>query len=107
MKRNGKQVVIYHVVRENEGYESSAKILFQLVHNAKQTQAGKRRVIYLDIEGHRNPAGGWDADMFVLQKDFLIGYLLRFVSEISCPLMKKLRNPGEQSDDIPNFLRFQ
>ena len=103
----GKLLILEHTVPANEGYETSAKVLFQLVHHAKQNYQGRPRAVRLNIEGHRNEQGGWDIDMFTLQKDFLIGYLLKFVTEVSCPLMKKLRNPYQQSDDIPNFLRFQ
>ena len=97
---------LYHVVYEHEGFEESAQILFKLVQRAEELQPGRKRVLILEIEGHRNSNGGFDADMLELQKDFLIGFLSRFLSEIRCPLAHA-RNPEEQDNEIPETLIIQ
>ncbi len=91
---------IYHVIQATEGFSESAHILLTLVHTAQKNQPGKKRVLYLDIEGHRNEAGGFDADTFKLLKEFLIGYLAEYLSEINTPLYK-VANPNPQNDNIP------
>lgn len=102
-----KPMAIYHVVRSNEGFEESAQILFKLVQDAQARLPGCPRHLYLDIEGHRNQAGGFDADMYELQKDFLIGVLAEFLTEVSCPLVPQARNPNGQNDDIPPRLEIR
>jgi hypothetical protein len=99
-------IALYHVVYRHETFEDAATMLFKLVQGAQKTYPNKRRVLYLDIEGHRNSQGGFDSDMFELQQDFLIGCLGRFLSEFHCPLINA-RNPKEQDNDIPPFLVIQ
>ena len=65
---------LYHVVHEHEGFAESAQNLFKMVQRAQQLQPGRKRVLFLDIEGHRNSNGGFDADMLELQTDFLLGF---------------------------------
>ena len=103
---NDRYAALYHVVFEHEGFEESAQNLFKLVQRAQQLQPGRKRVLFLDIEGHRNVKGGFDADMLELQKDFLVGFLGRFLSEVRCPLAHT-RNPGEQDNAIPETLIIQ
>jgi hypothetical protein len=108
MKRNGqtklesddRAVVIYHVVYSYEGFDESAQILFELVQRCQKTMPGKTRKLILDIEGHRNSEGGFDADMLELQKDFLLGFLAQFLSEIHCPLFRAT-NPKPQENELP------
>jgi hypothetical protein len=80
-------VAIYHVVYSHEGFEESAQLLFKLVQRAQRVMPGKPRMLVLDIEGHRNSDGGFDADMFELLTVFLPDFLARFLSEIYCPLL--------------------
>lgn len=103
MKRPG--VAIYHRVKKNEDFEKSAKLLFQLVHKSKMTNPGKPRVLYLDIDGHRNEEGGFDEEMYSFQKDFIIGYLMNFLTEIHIPLVTA-KNSQPQSEELPNILRI-
>jgi hypothetical protein len=64
---------------------------------------GGRRMLFLDIEGHREADGRFDADMRELQHDFLLGVLAPFLTEAHCPLVT-LRNPRHQDNDIPQDL---
>ena len=89
-------VAIYHVVHEHEGFVESAQALFQSVQNAQRLKPGEPRKLFLDIDGHRNEAGGFDADMLELQRNFLLEVLGPYVTEVHAPLLKaKNRNPQE------------
>ena len=100
IKSDARSAALYHVVYAEEDFEESAKALFKLVQRAQRLLPGNERKLYLDIEGHRNSEGGFDADMLELQKDFLLGFLSSFLSEIHSPLVS-VTNPGVQENDIP------
>ncbi|MBA1337167.1 MAG: hypothetical protein HPY66_3603 [Firmicutes bacterium] len=69
-----KAIVIYHNVFKNEGFEASVQIVFDLVKEAQKKSPNQKRVLYLDIEGHRNSKRGFDHDMFELQRHFILGF---------------------------------
>jgi hypothetical protein len=71
------------------------------VRRAQVVKPGKRRKLFLDVEGHRTNGGGFDPDMLELQNDFPVGFLAPFLCEVHCPLVT-LRNPRPQDDDIPD-----
>jgi hypothetical protein len=96
-------IALYHVVYRHEGFEEAAQTLFTLVREAQARFPNQRRSLFLDIEGHRNEQDGFDPDMFELQKDFLIGFLGRFLSEIHSPLIN-VTNPKDQENGIPDQL---
>jgi hypothetical protein len=98
-----KGVAIYHVVYAHEKFEKAAKMLLKLVRKVQETNPGAPRLLYLDIEGHRNAAGGFDADMLELQNEFLMGFLMPFLTEATCPMIR-LRNPKGQDNDVPHDL---
>ena len=101
-----RDVVLYHVVYAHEGFEESAQALFALVRRAQAVGPGKRRRLFLDIEGHRTSDGNFDADMLELQNNFLVEFLAPFLCEVHCPLVT-LRKPQQQDDDIPDELIIQ
>jgi hypothetical protein len=72
---------------------------------APAVKPGRRR-LFLDIEGHRTSAGGFDADMRELQHEFLVGVLAPFLSEVHGPL-GILKNPRTQDDDLPDELTIR
>ncbi|WP_049806818.1 hypothetical protein [Pseudofrankia inefficax] len=82
-------------------------MLLELVRKAAEAQPGVRRGLFLDIEGHRNSAGGYDHDMMELQTGFILGYLAPWLSEIHLPLLKgkKAVCPG-QREDVPHEVSF-
>lgn len=114
MKRNGQSKiesddrasVIYHVVYSHEGFEESAQTLFKLVQRTQKVRPSTTRKLFLDIEGHRNREGGFDADMLELQENFLLGFLARFLAEIHCPMFRAT-NPNPQENDIPEELMIK
>jgi hypothetical protein len=97
-------VAIYHVVYPEEGFEEAAEALFTLVRETEGTQPGKRRVLYLDIEGHRNTEGGYDDDMFELQCNYVLGFLMPYLAEAYLPLGSHVTNPNPQRSDLPKQL---
>lgn len=99
-------VAIYHIVYRHEGFDEAAQALFKLVQEAQCVQPDKTRKLFLDIEGHRNSQGGFDADMLELQKEFLVGVLAPFLSEIQCPLVRA-KNPKPQNNDVAPELIIQ
>jgi hypothetical protein len=49
-----KAVAIYHLVFSHEDFETAANHLFELVKNAQKQCPNQNRILFLDIEGHRN-----------------------------------------------------
>ena len=101
-----RSVALYHVVYRQEGFEQAAQTLFTLVRDAQARFPDRRRMLFLDIEGHRTEEGGFDADMRELQTDFLIGFLGQYVCEIHCPLARAA-NPKGQDNEIPDNLHIR
>ena len=95
-------IAIYHRVYDHEDFADAANKIFTLIRKAAVKSPDAPRILYLDIDGHRNDAGGFDADMYELQKDFLLGFLSRWLSEIVIPLMH-VRCP-QQHEDVPDTL---
>lgn len=100
-----KGIAIYHVVRKHENFDHAANVLFELVKDAQAKHPGKERHLYLDIEGHKNKSGGFDPDMFELQKEYVLGFLGVWLSKISTPLYQ-IKNPN-QSNDIPDEIHIK
>ena len=87
-------------VYEHEDFKTSANILVKLLQNTQKQFPNYKRYLYLDIEGHRNKNGGFDHDMYELQKDFALGLLMQFFTEIHMPLIG-VKNPKLQRNDMP------
>jgi len=106
VESDDRAVAIYHVVYSHENFDESAQILFKLVQRVQTAQPGKKRNLFLDIEGHRNSKGDFDADMLELQENFLPGFLAQFLAKIHCPLFRAT-NPKPQENEIPSELIIQ
>jgi hypothetical protein len=91
-------------VYQQDGFEQAATALFALVRRAERAHPGKRRVLYLDIEGHRNAQGAYDHEMVELQQEFLFGCLLPYLSEVYLPVGLHVTNPHPQRADLPDKL---
>jgi hypothetical protein len=100
-KQSGKKgAAIYHNIFAHEGFEESAKILIELLKRAQQEYPNGKRTLYLDIEGHKNVQEGFDKDMFELQRSFILGFLMPYLSEAHLPLIS-VKNKKPQNNDIP------
>jgi hypothetical protein len=64
-------VALYRVVLLHEAFEDAAHALSRLLRPAQEAKPGQRRMLFLDIEGHRQADGRCDADTYELQYDFL------------------------------------
>lgn len=84
--KESKAVAIYHRIMRRENFETAAKDLFRLLAEAQKKEPGRKRVLYLDIDGHKNQAGGFDEDMFELQRHFIVEFLFPYFSEVHIPL---------------------
>ncbi len=95
-------VAIYHCIYSDEDFETSAKILFNLVLSAQREKPNLKRVLFLDIEGHRNKKGGFDHDMFELQMHFILRFLMDYLKEVRMPLFA-VKNKKRQKNDLPQY----
>ena len=59
----------YSHIGPQENFEKAAKDLVSLVYAAEKKEPGKPRTLYLDIDGHRNAQGRFDADMRSSKRD--------------------------------------
>ncbi len=98
-------VALYHRVLRRENFEKAAKDLVSLLYAAEKKEPGKPRILYLDIDGHRNAQNGFDADMLELQKEFGLNFLLPFLTEIHFPMIS-MRNNNAQRNDVPEQLEI-
>ncbi|MBE3659132.1 HNH endonuclease [Vibrio navarrensis] len=98
-KLRGNSIVLYHAVFENEGFEVSAKILHELIRSSQDKYPNRTRKLYVDIDGHRSESGGFDHDMYELQRHFLLGFMFQYLSELNMPLCH-VKNKT-QSNDVP------
>ncbi len=104
LEPTGLTVALYHIVYRDEGFEEAATALFEIVREAERIYPGQRRILYLDIEGHRNEQGGYDHDVFELQRDFVLGVLMPFLAEAHLPIPGQVINREPQRNDIPDRL---
>jgi hypothetical protein len=102
-----KAIGLYHAVYPNEGFNEAATALFELVRGAEQRSPGRRRVLCLDIDGHRNDKGGYDLEMYELQTHFVVDFLMPFLAESYLPIGLHIANPKSQRDDIPDMLEIR
>ncbi|GAA2482550.1 HNH endonuclease signature motif containing protein [Streptomyces gobitricini] len=100
-----KGVAIYHDMKIYENFERSARRIFECLKAAERNSPGAPRFLFIDVQGHRNEAGGYDHDAFELINEFALGFLGDYLTEISTPLYRA-RNPGKQRNDIPDILRI-
>lgn len=102
VKQSGKKgVAIYHNIFSYEGFEESAKILIDLIKESQKDCPNHKRFLYLDIQGHRNGKGAFDSDMFELQRNFILGFLMPYLTEAHLPLIS-VKNRNLQKNDFPH-----
>lgn len=98
-------IALYHVMKASDGFDETAQALFQLVRMAARQYRAQRRVLFLDVEGHRNPAGGFDNAAFEIINDFTLGTLKQWLSEVHTPLLHAVTTQP-QSEDVPDHLEI-
>lgn len=100
-----KPVTLYHRILRRETFEQAAKDLFNLLKSTQINFPGNPRILYVDIDGHRNKNGGYDIDMLQLQIEFGIDFLGKYFTEIHFPIIE-FQNSSNQRDDIPDTLNI-
>lgn len=105
-KSREKAVALYHDMRVEEDFATCAQRIFKIIRHSQETTPNKPRYLYLDIQGHKNSAGGFDKDAFEIMNDFLLAFMAPFLTEISCPLYHAT-NPREQRNDLPGELHIE
>jgi len=91
---------VYHVMRANENFEDTARMIVKLIAEAQKRAPDMPRSFYLDIEGHRNEVGGYDSDAYEIQTGFL-DVIAPYVVEVHIPL-GHFRMKKTQSNDVPS-----
>lgn len=104
-KLSGKALVIYHCVSAHEDFAAAAKTIWELIVAAQKTSPGTPRHLYLDIEGHKNQEGGFDDDMWELQRHFILGTSSRYLKRMYLPLVDVERKKA-QRNDLPQQLKI-
>ncbi|MEH2042862.1 HNH endonuclease [Nostoc sp.] len=102
---HSKGVVLYHAVFEEENFEVSVYHIHRLLKIAQDTSPNKKRFLYIDIDGHRNKNGGFDHDMYELQRHFLLGFLAPYFTEIYMPL-GLINNKKAQRNNVPETIEI-
>ena len=102
---HSKGVALYHAVFEEENFEDSVYHIHRLLKSAQDTSPNKKRFLYIDIYGHRNETGGFDHDMYELQRYFLLGFIAPYLTEIHLPL-GVIKNKKVQKNNVPETIEI-
>ncbi|MFG1826448.1 HNH endonuclease [Microbispora bryophytorum] len=104
--RRPKKVALYHDMAVYENFERCAHRIFKVLQLAERTNPGTLRYLHLEIQGHRNDAGGFDHDSFEIMQHFLLEFLFPYLTEIATPLYRA-RNRHRQINELPEDLIIQ
>lgn len=99
-------MALYHDMRVHEDFHQCGQRLFAITKEAQDARPGAKRILFLDIQGHRNVAGGFDPDAYEILAHFIPDVLMPHLSEVHTPLLH-VRNPKEQNNDLPDLLLIE
>ena len=99
-------VSLYHIVEEEDDFETAAQDIFALLKEAQEEFPDWPRVFYLDIEDHTRDDDRLEEEMIELQQEFLIAAMGKFFTALALPLVAVV-NPEDQVNDIPDELVLQ
>jgi hypothetical protein len=102
-KEQGKAIALYHDMRVEEDFERCAQRLFEILQYAARKLPDQRRILFLDIQGHRNELGAFDHDAWEILRYFVLEYLFPYLSEVYTPLIG-VKNSKPQRNDVPEQL---
>lgn len=83
-----------------ENFERCAPRIFKVIHKAQQASPNAPRILYFDIQGHRNSENGFDRDSWEMIRHFLPEVALPYLTELHTP-MYTAKNPGRQNNQVP------
>lgn len=91
------EILLHCIITEEEDFNKAAQKIYRLVYRTQKREPNAKRVLVVEIKGHRVPAGGYDRDMFELQGAFLLKNLLPYVQIMHLPLIS-VENPEPQKE---------
>lgn len=100
-------VSIYCVVDEEQSFEDAAQEVFALIQESQRRYPAWTRILYVDIEGHRDDSGRFEEDFVEFQQEMFFSTIAPFVTAFELPLTGGLVNPSPQRDDLPDELIIQ
>jgi hypothetical protein len=103
---NGKAILLTDLMRKSDDYAGSIARALGLLRHTMHKFPGKPRIFVLDIEGHRNGEGGWDADALDYQHA-LTGVLAQWFTEVQVPLIHIKINGPQREDDIDGLVDLE
>jgi hypothetical protein len=98
-------VSLYQIVGADETFDEAAAEAFSLLREAQEKYPDWPRVFYWDIEGHKGPQSGFDADFFEFQQEFWFQTIAHFVTAFDTPMVGGLVNPNPQQNNVPDTLK--
>jgi hypothetical protein len=99
-------VSIYHVIDEEDDFDAAALAIFAMIRECQDRYPDWPRIAYLDVKGHSGDRGGFDADMFEFQQEFMIATMGPFLTALDMPMVS-VWNPEPQRNDLPDQLAIQ
>ncbi len=97
-------VSIYLVVSAADSFDSAAQAAFSIIQEAEDRYPGWPRIMYLDIEGHRNARGDCEDTFVEFQQEFWFSAIAPFLTAFELPLTGGLINYRPQRNDLPDGL---
>ncbi|MEU1375568.1 HNH endonuclease signature motif containing protein [Streptomyces triculaminicus] len=99
-----KPIGLYHDMAVYENFERCAPRIFQVIHKAQKESPGTPRILYLDVQGHRNSENDYDRDAWELMYHLLPNVALPYLTELHTPLYS-MKNPRRQDNQVPEEMR--
>jgi hypothetical protein len=102
MTSDNKPIAIYYEMRRQDEFEATAGRLWSMVRTAARDHPGAPRVLYMDMEGHKDFRGEYDDDAMKLG---------HFVRTALGPFLTKTPwgradETAPQSEDLPETIMF-
>ena len=96
-----KAIALYHVIRKSESLSSGSTHILGLIQKAQRDYPGRRRDLFLDIEGHCARDGDFSPETKAFIADIVMDFFGQFISRLHIVGLA-IAPPGPQRDDIPD-----
>jgi hypothetical protein len=71
-----KSILLYHDMRVHESFEQCATRLYEIARTAEANSPSAPRILFLDIQAHRNSASGFDRDALEILQNFMLPFFM-------------------------------
>ena len=88
----------------NQRFDTAVQAIFRQLKTLQEKFPNAKRGFTLTIEGHRNAGGGFDEDAYELQVNFVINFLMNYLSHAIMPIGNI--NNENQRNDIPGTINI-